>query len=697
MLKIDGLKTAEVIEDNQDRDIDINHDGHGGHNHDHSEIEFKRKTSSIKALDSISCNCGSDACNTVDVASNDHDQQDRTVLQKMVAIVKDNYNVAIGFVVFFFGIFTHYPKSIDLWIYLVAYLFVGSKVVMNAVKGVLKGQMLDENFLMAIASIVAFIIGEFPEGVAVMLFYNVGTIVEHYALDRSKDSISALLDIQPEYANLKVGNSIKVVNPNEVNVGDIVIVKVGEKVPVDGIVSVGETTLDTSAITGESLPSIVDEASVVYSGSINLSAVIEVKVTKTFDQSTVSKIMDLVEKTNKNKAKTESFITKFAKIYTPVVVLAAILLAILPPLLIDGDFGKWVYRAAIFLVVSCPCALVISVPLGYFGGIGGAAKAGILIKGGNFIEALKDANTVVFDKTGTLTKGNFKVTNIQSFDGFKKNEILKMSAHLESFSNHPIAKAIVKEYGQTLDSNLTKDVEEKIGKGIVGRYNGSEIALGNSALLEQLSVIEPVHEVVGSTLYLVLDHKVVGILDIMDELKEDAKESIEKLTKMSHMKTVILTGDRKHIAEAVGKKLGIDQVYSQLLPHEKVEHLERLLKEKGKGTVVFVGDGVNDAPVLTMADVGIAMGALGSDAAIEAADIVLMTDEVSKVSEAIKISKFTSRVIWQNIILAMTVKIAIMILGTMGIANMWTAVFGDVGVAILAILNSGRIIASVKK
>jgi len=647
---------------------------------------------SLAALDGIGCDCGGSACSTPETDRMAVEDTRRSGIERCIHYGKENWQLGLSFIVFFYGLISGIENQPRFLVFAFAYGLIAKKVLTDAVKGVLKGRMLDENFLMGIASIVAFAIGEYAEGVAVMLFYQVGQMAEHYALNRSKKSISALLDIKPVFANIKTPFGVKKVNPEDVNIGNIILVKAGEKIPLDGTVISGNSSLDTSAITGESLPAAVEMDSVVYSGSINLSAVIEIRVEKDFKNSTVSKILELVEKTNQNKAKTEKFITKFAKVYTPIVVLSAVLIAVLPPLLMAEPLSKWIYRAAIFLVVSCPCALVISVPLGYFGGIGGAAKAGILIKGGNYLEVLKNVGAVVFDKTGTLTKGNFTINHVEALNGSTKDQILCISAHLERFSNHPIAKAISDKYSGTIDESDVQDIKELPGKGVEGTYRGRHVIIGNQAMMSEYGIKVSDHNQQGTILFVAENKVITGILSITDDIKEGAAKGIQELKEAGIDQVVMLTGDRDNIAQNIAAKLGITRVYSQLLPHEKVEKLEEVIKNTGKKHVVFVGDGINDAPVLSRADVGIAMGALGSDIAIEAADVVLMTDEITKVAEVIQISKFTSRIIWQNIVLALGVKAVIMILGVMGIANLWIAVFGDVGVAFLAIINSGRAI-----
>ncbi|MCP3945084.1 MAG: cadmium-translocating P-type ATPase [Desulfobacteraceae bacterium] len=646
----------------------------------------------LAALDNIGCDCGSAACSTPAAYAPGFDGAGQTRVGKYIGYGKENWELLLSFLVFFYGLFSGLENMSRFFVFAFAYILIARDVFADAVQGLFKGRMLDENFLMGIASLVAFAIGEYAEAVAVMLFFQVGQMAEHYALSRSKKSISALLDIKSEFANIKTPFGVKKVNPDDVSINDIIVVKAGEKIPLDGTVIAGNTNLDTSAITGESLPAAVQKDSVVYSGSINLSAVIEIRVEKDYASSTVSKILELVEKTNQNKAKTEKFISRFAKVYTPTVVATAVLIAVFPTLLLAEPFAKWIYRAAIFLVVSCPCALVISVPLGYFGGIGGAAKAGILIKGGNYLEVLKNVGAVVFDKTGTLTKGNFKIDRIDTMNSYTKEEILCISAHLEGFSNHPIAKAISDKYSAVINEDDVKEIKELPGKGVKGLFQGSHAIIGNQAMMDEFGVKVPLRNDQGTILFLAVDKVLSGILSITDEIKQGSAKGIAELKEAGIEQVVMLTGDRDNIAQSIAEKLGITRVYSQLLPHEKVEKLEEVMENVGKKQVVFVGDGINDAPVLSRADAGIAMGALGSDVAIEAADVVLMTDEITKVAEIIRISKFTSQIIWQNIVLALGVKAVIMVLGTVGIANMWMAVFGDVGVAIIAIINSGRAI-----
>jgi Cd2+/Zn2+-exporting ATPase len=663
---------------------------------------------SFNVLDDIGCGCGSceepvkeqisfDVLDDIgcDCCDDDHAtevKKDKKELTGFPKFIKENIQLIISFVLFFTALFTKFDDIIELGLYIAAYLLVSRGVLKSAVKSIFKGRMLDENFLMSIASLVAFGIGEYAEGVAVMLFYAVGQLTEEYAINRSKRSISSILDLRPDFANIKTGNGIKKVDPSSVQLGDVIVVKPGERVPLDGVILKGTTQIDSAMLTGESLPVEATINTEVYSGTINMSAVIEVEVTRMFADSAVSKILSMVQRANDNKAPTEKFITKFAKVYTPIVVIGAVLIAIVPPLLLGQSFDTWMYRGAIFLVVSCPCALVISVPLGYFGGIGGAARKGILVKGGQFLEVLKKTETIVFDKTGTLTKGNFSVESIDVLGKLSEADILKYSAHIESLSNHPIAVAIVKAYDGKVDESQVHDVKEIAGKGLIATFNNQDVCIGNDALMKELNISLPEHETIGTTLYLSVNGTLEGILHINDEIKEKTLEGLKQLKSLGVKKFVMLTGDRAKIANSVGSKLGIDEIHSELLPEDKLSILESIL-ETDKN-VVFIGDGINDAPVLTRADAGIAMGNLGSDVAIESSDVVLMTDEVTAVADGIRVSRFTSKIILQNIIFALGVKILIMILGTMGMATLWMAIFGDVGVAFIAILNSGRAIYS---
>lgn len=600
----------------------------------------------------------------------------------------------IGIVLYLVAIIFKFTDTIEFILFLAAYLMVGSEVLLVSIKNIARGQIFDENFLMSIATIGAFAIGEYPEGVAVMLFYQIGEFFQDAAVNNSRKSIKALMDIRPDYANLKIGDEIKKVSPDEIKVGDIIIIKPGEKVPVDGKIIEGNSMVDTTALTGESIPRDINIGDDILSGFINKNGLLTVEVSKEFGDSTVSKILDLVQNASSKKAPTENFITKFARYYTPVVVFIALGLAIIPPLLIEGaTFTDWLYRALIFLVVSCPCALVISIPLGFFGGIGGASKNGILIKGSNYLEALNYVDTVVFDKTGTLTKGVFKVTEINTSNGFEKDELLEYAAYAESYSTHPIALSIVKAYGKEIDKGDIQDYDEISGHGIKTSIKARAVLVGNKRLMEKENIVYINSDVLGSIVHIAIDQKYAGYIVISDELKQDSKKTIEGLRKLGIKKIVMLTGDMKAVGEKIGKDLGLDEVHAELLPDQKVKKFEELEQQKkAKSKIVFVGDGINDAPVLARADIGIAMGGLGSDAAIEAADIVIMTDEPSKIVSAIKIAHGTRKIVWQNIIFAMVVKVIVLILGAGGLATMWEAVFADVGVAVVAILNATRII-----
>lgn len=574
-------------------------------------------------------------------------------------------------------------------VFITAYLIAGWKVITKAIKNIFRGRVFDENFLMTIATLGAFAIHQMPEAVAVMWFYVVGELFQDLAVNRSRKSIKSLLEIKPDYANLKRDGETKKVSPESVNIGDYIIVKAGEKIPLDGEITEGTSFVDTSALTGESVPRKVKEKDFALAGMINQSGLLTIKVTKLFNESSISKILELVENATSKKAQTEKFITTFAKYYTPIVVFGALLLAVIPPLFIAGQtFTEWIYRALVVLVISCPCALVISIPLGYFGGIGGASRRGILIKGSNYLDALTKVKTVVFDKTGTLTKGEFKVAEIISANGYGEEDILKYAAYAESHSNHPIAQSILEAYSKGLDNARIKNVDEISGHGIRAVVDGKEILIGNDKLLHKENIEHDVCNVEGTVVYVVVDKKYAGHIIISDRIKEDAIEAVSSLKKKG-INTVMLTGDNKYAAEIYSRKLGIDEYYAELLPQDKVEQIEKLLNDKSK--VAFVGDGINDAPVLARADVGIAMGALGSDAAIETADVVLMTDSPSKVVTAIEVAKRTRKIVWQNIAFAMGVKLFFILLGVFGIATMWEAVFGDMGVAIIAILNAMRV------
>jgi Cd2+/Zn2+-exporting ATPase len=598
-----------------------------------------------------------------------------------------------GAVLFFAGMYLELPQPAALAVFIAAYLLAGGEVVLRSLKNISKGRVFDENFLMSVATLGAFAIGEYAEGVAVMLFYQVGEAFQRLAVNRSRRSISALMDIRPDFANLKTGGEVRRVPPEEVGIGDRIVVRPGEKIPLDGVVLEGRSALDTSALTGESLPRDVEPGSAVLSGSINKNGLLTVEVSKEFGESTVSKILDLVQNAGSKKARLENFITKFARYYTPAVVFAALGLALIPPLTLpDARFADWINRALVFLVVSCPCALVVSIPLGFFGGIGGASRNGILIKGSNYLEALADVGTVVFDKTGTLTKGVFNVTRAVPAAGRSEAELLFYAAHAESHSSHPIAVSVRRAYGEEIDAEKISEYEEIAGQGVKARVGGDAVLAGSDRLLDAAGVF-PCREKPsdpGTIVYLAVNGVFAGYLVISDELKPDSARAVSGLREIGVARTVMLTGDSKAVGEKVGKEAGIDAVYAELLPHQKVERLEELEKNNAKGKVVFVGDGINDAPVLARSDIGVAMGGVGSDAAIEAADVVLMTDEPSKIVDAVRIAKKTRAIVWQNIAFSLGVKGAILVLGALGMATMWEAVFGDVGVTLIAVLNSMR-------
>lgn len=577
-------------------------------------------------------------------------------------------------------------------VYVTAYLIVGWNVIASAVKNIIRGQFFDEQFLMSIATLGAFAIHQMPEAVAVMLFYVTGELFQDIAVGRSRKSIKSLLEIKPDYANLKSGAEVIRVSPEEVKIGDVIVVKPGEKIPLDGTILDGSSFVDTAALTGESVPRKVKEEDEVMAGMINQSGFLTVKVNKLFGESSVSKILELVENATSQKAETEKFITTFARYYTPIVVIGALLLAIVPPLLFsDQTFADWIYRALVVLVISCPCALVISIPLGYFGGVGLAARKGILVKGSNFLDALTQVTTVVFDKTGTLTKGEFKVSEVVTSNGISKEEILEYAAYAEANSNHPVAQSVTVAYQAKIDMARITKTEEISGHGIKAIVDGKTILAGNDKMLHKENVEHSVCQVDGTVVHVTIDHVYAGYIIISDSLKDDAIQAIENL-KAKNIQTVMLTGDNQYAAQAFAKKLGIDKYFYELLPEDKVKHIEQLIEENKGGKVAFVGDGINDAPVIARADVGIAMGALGSDAAIETADVVLMTDSPSRVALATDVAKITRNIVWQNIYFAMGIKLIFIVLGVFGVATMWEAVFGDMGVALIAIFNALRIL-----
>ncbi len=587
-------------------------------------------------------------------------------------------------------------KFNNIWInntlYIISYLLVGLEVLRKALRNILRGKVFDENFLMSVATLGAFCIGELPEAVAVMLFYQVGEFFQNYAVNKSRKSIASLMDIRPDYANLYIDESLKKVNPEEVKIDDIIVVKPGEKIPLDGVIVEGSSSLDTKALTGETIPRSVLVDDEILSGCINLNGLLKIKVTKEFGESTVSKILNLVENVSSKKSKSENFITKFAKYYTPIVVIIALILAGLVPLITKENFSTWIYRALSFLVVSCPCALVISIPLSFFGGIGGASKMGILIKGSNYLEALSKVDTIVFDKTGTLTKGVFAVQKIEPID-ISKEELLKYAAFAENYSSHPIAVAVKTTYNEQVDEMKIEEVEEQPGYGVKAVINKQTVLVGNEKLMDKNNIkFEKCYDI-GTILYIAIDKKYKGYILIADKIKEDAKMALEELRQNNIKKTIMLTGDRKSVGLSVAEELKIDEAYTDLLPQDKVDKVEELIQNKKENSkVAFVGDGINDAPVLALADIGFAMGALGADSAIEAADIVIMTDELKKIVSAIKLSHKTMKIVKENIIFAILVKVAVLVLSALGISTMWEAVFADVGVTVIAVLNALRIL-----
>ena len=598
--------------------------------------------------------------------------------------------IIVAAVLFAAGGQLHPEGWAELGVYLVCYAVIGWDIVWKHITNILHGQVFDENFLMTIATVGALILGEHSEGVAVMLFYQVGEWFQSYAVSKSRRSITSLMDIRPDYANIEQGGKLVQVDPEDVKIGDTIIVKPGERVPLDGKIIKGSSTLDTSALTGESMPREVEAGMEVISGCINQTGILTIQTTKAFGESTVAKILDLVENASDKKGKMENFITRFARYYTPVVVFAALALAILPPLVTGQAFSIWIYRALTFLVISCPCALVISIPLSFFGGIGGASKIGVLVKGSNYLEALAYTETVVFDKTGTLTKGSFAVTEIQA-NGMTDEELLELAAYAEDYSNHPISLSIQKAYGKKIDNSRITDVQEIAGHGVQAVIDGMTVLAGNAKLMEREHISYTAPNAIGTVVYVAFDGRYAGCIVIADEVKADAPAAIKELKAAGIRRTVMLTGDADAVGQDVARRLGLDRAYTELLPADKVDRVEELLKQKSeRGMLAFVGDGINDAPVLARADVGIAMGALGSDAAIEAADVVLMTDEPSKIAAVMQIARKTIRISNENIVFALGVKFLVLILGAVGRANMWAAVFADVGISVIAILNAIR-------
>ena len=601
------------------------------------------------------------------------------------------WRIIIAALVFIVALLINNIEWLQIAMFVISYIIAGGDIVKRAVTNILRGKVLDENFLMSVATIGAFLIGEYPEGIAVMLFYQVGELFQSYAVDKSRRSIADAMDIRPDYANVKRGDEVIKIDPDEVQIGDIIVIKPGERVPLDGKVIEGNSMVDTSALTGESVPREVEVGHEILSGCININGVITAEVTKEYGESTVSKILDLVENASSKKSQSEQFITRFARYYTPIVVILAVFIAIIPPLVIEGaTFSDWIYRALAFLVVSCPCALVVSIPLSFFGGIGGASRKGILVKGSNYLEALAETEIIVFDKTGTLTKGVFNVQEVHP-KGVSREELLELTAYAESYSNHPISSSLKQAYGKEIDNGRISDVEEISGHGVIATVDGKKVMAGNIKLMKKKNIAYFDGELIGTVVHVAVDNQYAGYIVIADEVKPDSAQAIMELKAANIKQTVMLTGDNKNVGSKVAKELGLDKVYAELLPADKVEKLEELFLQKSKkGKLAFVGDGINDAPVLARADIGIAMGGLGSDAAIEAADIVIMTDEPSKIATAIKISKKTLKIASQNTVFAIGIKIIVLILSAFGITTMWAAIFADVGVTIIAVLNAFR-------
>ena len=625
-----------------------------------------------------------------------HKTLDNESSSKVFSFIKENAWLLLG-VIIFLAIHTFKPVGIlEVVLYGVSYLLIGGKVLLTAFRNITRGEIFDENFLMMVATVGAFAIGEYPEAIAVMLFYEIGELFQSYAVNRSRKSISSLLDIRADHANLVTESGTKEVAPEAVSIGDLIVIKPGERVPLDGEIIEGECYLDTSALTGESIPRLISVGEEILAGCINTNALVKVRVTKVAGESTVARILELVENASSKKAQTEKFITKFARVYTPIVVLLAVLIAIIPPFVFQVNFSTWLYRSLSFLVVSCPCALVVSIPLGFFAGLGGASKQGVLVKGGNYLEALNHVETVVFDKTGTLTKGVFKVSQIKPVN-MNEAEFIELAAYAESQSTHPIAKSIVDAYTQVIDTTVLSQYEEIAGHGVKVFVGDKEVLIGNAKLMQRANIGTANVDAVGTIIHMAVDQIYVGYMVIADEIKENSKAAIAKLKQLGVSKVVMLTGDHEGVAKKVAAELGVDEVYAGLLPHQKVEHVEEILAHKTKDkNIVFVGDGMNDAPVLARADIGVAMGGIGSDAAIEAADVVLMEDDPMALVKAINKAKQTSMILYQNIIFALGVKILVMILVACGLATMWAAVFADVGVTILAVMNSTRALKSKK-
>ena len=606
---------------------------------------------------------------------------------------KQLYRIIVSGILLLFSLLVDINvKYINSIIFIVAYLIIGYDILLKALRNIKRGKVFDENFLMSVATVGALCIGNLPEAVSVMLFYQVGELFQSYAVNKSRKSVASLMDIRPDYANVIRNDKHIKVDPNEVNIEEIILIKPGEKIPLDGVIVEGSSMLNTLALTGESVPRRVEKGDEVLSGCINNESVLKVKVTKKFGESTVSKILDLVENASSRKSNSEAFITKFAKYYTPIVCGIALVLAILPPIILNQEFNTWIYRALSFLVVSCPCALVVSIPLSFFGGIGASSSVGVLVKGSNYLEALSNIEIVVCDKTGTLTEGVFKVQKINAVS-MSDEELLKYAAYAESFSNHPIAMSLKEAYHKKIDSKKVTDTKEMSGKGVEAKVDGKKVLVGNDKLMKDMNVKYDKCDDIGTIVYVIVDDKYSGYIVISDKIKDDSYKAVKGLKANNVKKLVMLTGDKKDISKVVSEELDLDEYHSELLPQDKVKCVEKLMLEKSRdGKLLFVGDGINDAPVLALSDIGVAMGGLGSDAAIEAADVVIMTDEVSKISESISISRKTMRIVKENIVFAITVKISVLVLSALGIATMWSAVFADVGVSVIAILNALRIL-----
>ena len=693
--KLQGIKSSSINLMKQTLTVEVTEKYNGNLFEDIEKIVHTHEPEVEVIEDSNHTNCSGSECH-------DHTHEENKDKREMTDKKKLDFDrftiikIAVGAVVYAVGFAMSIAGSFPLWIELpvliIAYIILGGDVVLKAIKNISKGHIFDENFLMSISTIGAFITGEYPEAVAVMLFYQIGEYIQGCAVKKSRKSISDLMDIRPDSANVIRFWKIVTVSPEEVEISEKIVVKPGEKIPLDGTIVEGESMLDTRALTGESVPRKVSVGDTALSGCINESGALTIEVKKEFGESTASKIIDLVENAAGRKSPTENFITKFSKYYTPVVVILAALLSVVPPLVLGGGWAEWIHRGFVFLVISCPCALVISIPLTFFGGIGTASRKGVLVKGSNYLEALASIDTIVFDKTGTLTKGVFKVTDTKTYNGFNSSQLIELAAKAESMSNHPIARSLVNAYGREIDKSEVRNYREISGHGISAEVSGHQVLAGNEKLMNKYSVKFQNSAKAGTTVYIAVDGEFAGYAVISDEVKSDSKDAVRGLKKSGISKAVMLTGDNKDIAQAVAESLEIDEFYAELLPDQKVEKLEEI--EKGKhtdGKLAFVGDGINDAPVLARADVGIAMGALGSDAAIEAADVVLMTDEPSKLVDAIDVAKYTRKIVMQNIVIVLLVKVLFLILGAFGIAGMWEAVFGDVGVMIIAVINSMRI------